>query len=361
MSDLIFFGELPPKTVHGVSLSNKINLNILKSKFKIKIIEEFVPMSEHGMVSPRKFYFFIISFISFFVSIVRKRYEVFYGVIYLSFMGILKNLLLVLVIKVFNRNVKIVLHFHRGDFVNFIKMRRNYVAFNLVDRFVDRYIVLSDSQKLLLKTWSLKSIFILPNTIDYELQNQVSMRCSNSESREYLSIIYVGNFIREKGLLEAIRAVKTINSLNNEFTVIFNAYGSHTSEIFKLELSEELKDCDFINLLSPVFGKDKMLKIADSNLAILPSYNEGLPLFLLECLQVGTPIIVTNVGYISDVLGLDYDLYCEKKSTQSIVNCILKIDDRFNEKWNSNILMNKYKKYSQAAHRIELMKIFYDY
>jgi glycosyltransferase involved in cell wall biosynthesis len=52
-------------------------------------------------------------------------------------------------------------------------------------------------------------------------------------------------------------------------------------------------------------GAEKLLKQAD--VMVLPSYDEGLPLVVLEALGAGTPVICTSVGAIPEVLqdGVD--------------------------------------------------------
>ena len=46
--------------------------------------------------------------------------------------------------------------------------------------------------------------------------------------------------------------------------------------------------------------KKHLLKI--SNLFVLPSYNEGLPVAILEAMSYGIPVISTNVGSIEEVV-----------------------------------------------------------
>jgi glycosyltransferase involved in cell wall biosynthesis len=90
----------------------------------------------------------------------------------------------------------------------------------------------------------------------------------------------------------------------------------------------------------------------------LPSYNEGLPLVLLESIYLGKPIIISKVGYIEEVLGVDYELYCEPQSVDSLIltfERFVKIDNQ-NIATNFVDLWNKH--FSHSLHKKKLHEIF---
>lgn len=49
--------------------------------------------------------------------------------------------------------------------------------------------------------------------------------------------------------------------------------------------------------------KERLLNMADAY--ILPSYNEGLPISILEAMSYSLPIISTNVGGIPEILKME--------------------------------------------------------
>ena len=49
--NILFVGELPPKTIHGVSNSNAMNIKILSQFFCIYTIEEYNPLKTHNKSS----------------------------------------------------------------------------------------------------------------------------------------------------------------------------------------------------------------------------------------------------------------------------------------------------------------------
>ena len=99
--------------------------------------------------------------------------------------------------------------------------------------------------------------------------------------------------------------------------------------------------------------------IKNAKYTILPSFNEGLPLTLLESMSVGTPIIITKVGYISEVLGNDYPLYCNVSDIDSIYDSFLKFDDIEDKlTFKNNLIMTYKNRFSVEIHEKELLRIF---
>ena len=138
---ILFFGELPPLTVHGVSISNEINLKMLEEEYNVTVVCELYSLRNHNSGYLTKFYLFIKSYLIFIKKNFQNKYDFYYGVIYLSTLGILKNILVIFIFKLLNRNSKIVLHFHRSDFNIFIKKKVNKILFDFLNIYINKYIL----------------------------------------------------------------------------------------------------------------------------------------------------------------------------------------------------------------------------
>ena len=66
--------------------------------------------------------------------------------------------------------------------------------------------------------------------------------------------------------------------------------------------AEELGIADHVELLGWVRGEDKERLLATAVLYVLPSYNEGLPVSVLEAMAAGLPILTTPVGGIPEAV-----------------------------------------------------------
>jgi glycosyltransferase involved in cell wall biosynthesis len=345
-----FYGEIPPKTIHGASISNLINIQLLIKHFDVEIIEEFSNLKYHNQFSFYKLISFSSSLLKLFKSSISHKSDYFYGVIYLSTFGILKNIISTLIFKIFNPKSKVILHFHRSDFRKFISTKINYSLFKILNLLVDEFILLSKSQKIDFPTECNSSI--LYNTIELELPDQEIIKNSN----DY--ILYIGNYIEEKGILDLILAVKKYNNENNNKLKLI-CHGNIVNHLFYKLIEKEVKDEDYIILNGPIYDEYKMRLIKNAKFTILPSYNEGMPLTLLESISVGTPMIITKVGYVSEVLGNNYPLYCNAKDINSIIRCFNSFDKIDNKLEFKSYLFQIYKNnFSHKFHQDQLLKIF---
>jgi glycosyltransferase involved in cell wall biosynthesis len=348
-----FFGELPPKTIHGASLSNKINLFILKKEHDIDCVEEYSDLKYHSEFNPKKairFLFFLIKSWRFFQV---GNYDFFYGVIYLSSYGLLKNILLAVPFKIFNSKAQIILHFHRSDLEICLRNNINLALFNTLDYFVDKYIVLSEKQVKEVSRYTSNRIRLLYNTID---EDELRFESDIQVERKTVKLLFLSNFIRQKGFIDLLEAQKQINILYPDCFEL-NCYGSFSNIIHKEFNLEELKKNN-VYIFETVYSERKKFVLNEADLIILPSYNEGLPLILLEALFLGKPIIISNVGYIEEVLTKNYPLYCKPGDVDSIVNAIIKFRESTDVEKLTDYMREIYHRFSLNQHELDLIKIF---
>ena len=96
MNNLFFFGELPPNAVNGISLSNEMNLSILKEYFTIKIVEEIVPLKFHNKFSMFKLFLQVKNITYAIKSLFMNKYDYLYLSYPVSLMGSIKILILII-------------------------------------------------------------------------------------------------------------------------------------------------------------------------------------------------------------------------------------------------------------------------
>lgn len=350
-SGLIFFGELPPKTNHGTSISSYINLALLKEKIEIDVVEEFSDLKFHERFSFSKATVFIRAYFTFNKVLKNKNYAYFYGILYLSFFGIIKNYLTVSLFKRYNKKAAVILHIHRSDFDRFNQNSINRFFFNCVLKKTNKFLVLAKQQERELAIDPAKKQ-VLYNTIELEYP----LKTEYSISPIAYQGIVISNYIPAKGLNDLLEAM---NLLATGKPINLSCYGNPSDPVFFEQISVKARGLKNVKLLQSISGIAKYEALQAADFFVLPSHNEGFPLVLIEAMSVGLPIITTNVGYIEEMLGKDYPFYCKEKNPESLAMAIKKFYEYEDKTELSKSLKEKYDKYfSNMAHKVALFDIF---
>ena len=114
----------------------------------------------------------------------------------------------------------------------------------------------------------------------------------------------MGVLIERKGVTDLLKSLKILNEENllNDYNInLFIAGdGPQKQELMKLSGKWGIKN--YIKFIGWVDQQKKEELLLNSQLFVLPSYNEGLPIAILEAINYGVPIISTNVGSIDEAV-----------------------------------------------------------
>lgn len=120
-----------------------------------------------------------------------------------------------------------------------------------------------------------------------------------NENEKYIKFICVGNFNKRKGqeiLIEAVNDLKI--ELRQRIKVTFIGGGPELENCMKMTKKMGLdKTIEFLGIKK---NSEKFLKYQD--FFILPSFDEGLPISIIEALRQGIPVIASRVGGIPEML-----------------------------------------------------------
>lgn len=124
----------------------------------------------------------------------------------------------------------------------------------------------------------------------------------NYEKNGKIIMSYAGKISFSKGLIPFIQAVHDLEYEQDELELIFAGGGSDKYEMESIVNSGECcrYDIDFIGRVDQYRLSDMLNK---SDIFILPSFYEGLPLVILEALACGNYVISTNVPGLREWLG----------------------------------------------------------
>jgi glycosyltransferase involved in cell wall biosynthesis len=130
------------------------------------------------------------------------------------------------------------------------------------------------------------------------LQRKKEYRSKYHIDQDKIVLLFVGRFDQSKGALEFAKAMKLLfNQYDKAFEVVIVGKGSLEPEIRGcLEGLDNIKIIDW----QP---SDKIHEIyIASDIYILPSKFEGLPLSIIEAMNANLYIIFSNVGGVGDIL-----------------------------------------------------------
>lgn len=167
---------------------------------------------------------------------------------------------------------------------------------------VDIVIVLSESWKDFFISIGIdkNKIIGLNNIITPPTENVLAKKMSVLGNRLPIKILFLGWLGKRKGiwdLLEVIIAHK--DELYGKLILKFGG-NDFEEEIRSLINREGIGN--IAQFEGYVTGNNKKSLLEWSDIYILPSYNEGLPISILEALSYGMPIISTTVGGIPEVV-----------------------------------------------------------
>ncbi|WP_343689001.1 glycosyltransferase family 4 protein [Chitinophaga sp.] len=347
--NLIFFGETPPRTIHGASISSGINLEMLQEDFHIEIVEEFADLKYHGRFSLNKTFVFLRAIKKLKAALSHRAYDCYYGVLYFSLFGIIKNYLALSLYRRANPAGKVYLHIHRSDFDRFNASKLNRFFFSKVQQMTDRFILLSAQQLDGFPAAADKKV-VLFNTIEQEGGARVK-----TGQQEVLRCIYIANYIEEKGIGELTRVFCQLSAADYRL----DCYGNVTQPAYWEVLKASVAGQEHIQLCQAITGNDKFSALSAADVFIFPSHNEGMPLVLLEAMSVGLPVITTRVGYVNELLGDNYPFYCEPKNEASLKDCIERFRSYADKDGLSEWLQQRYQaQFSRQSHKMKLKNIF---
>ena len=220
------------------------------------------------------------------------------------------------------RKRKIVVHLHGGMFLtadsipSYLRLILNKVFAMEVP-----FIVLSDmEEKLVIEKFNCKNVAVLPNCID--LNDAETFNRAKNEN-EPLRLGYLGRIAETKGMDFLLEACVELKDKNVPF--VLEIAGKEEVKGKYLPVFEE-KLSDRFSFAGVVSGKSKSDYLKRLDIFVLPSFFEGLPMSLIECMNFGVVPVTTNVGSINEIVSDGSNgLYIEVKNSDSIVKQITKL------------------------------------
>lgn len=255
---------------------------------------------------------------------------------------------------------KVIVHIHGAEYLTFYsslsRRKQKYVINNLNKS--DMIIALSEKWKYEFETQlNMKNVYVLNNGIDTDDFQKSISNCIENKHK----FLFLGRLGKRKGAYDILKAIEGLN--NEGIKIKCYMAGDGEIDIFRKIIDQKnLKDC--VEVIGWVGNSEKIKLLKNVSTVILPSYNEGLPMAILEGMACGKAIISTNVGAIPEVvIENENGIIIEPGNIEQIKSAIKKIisDDKKLLNISLNNIQKIDKKYSRKKMHNTLNKYFMDF
>lgn len=196
--------------------------------------------------------------------------------------------------------IKIILHLHSSKFDEFfispIGLKMKIIAFFL--KKADVLILLCRNWKEKIeKKYSLKNVFVINNPVPFDTKiiNENKQRLNS----DLVNILFLGFLIKTKGIYDLVVIADRLSVSSPSHKIFVCGKGEEEKKFLEEINRRDLKNIEYVGWVS---GEKRIYYYKNSDIFLLPSYNEGMPMVLLEALAFGLPIISTNIAGIPDVV-----------------------------------------------------------
>lgn len=206
-----------------------------------------------------------------------------------------KYLIIAIAKRIFRK--RILFHSHGAEFHLFYEQSNR-----LVRRMVKSCVAESDVVICLSKQWEdfFKSQFdkqrveVLENIVEERSEDKAQL------NSPLMQLLFLGEIGERKGIFDLLEAISA-NKAHFNGKIRLRVGGKGKVEQL-LGLIERNGLQDLVSFEGWVSGQKKHLLLTEADAYVLPSYNEGLPISILEAMSYGLPIVSTDVGGIPEVV-----------------------------------------------------------
>lgn len=196
-------------------------------------------------------------------------------------------------------NKKVIYHYHAGErFKVFYDEANSIIKYFLSHllRKTDVFICLTNKFYLFFnENYIVNRIKVLHNPVS--LPKFIDAETSKSP---ILKLLFLGRIVEPKGIFDLVNVmINHRDEFKNRVTLYI---GGSDDEMILSKLIRENNVEGYVEFLGWVNGRDKEKLLATSDVFVLPSYREGMPVSILEAMSYGKAILSTSVGGIPEIV-----------------------------------------------------------
>lgn len=300
---VLFFGKIPPPYIGPAVATQKIINSKLKDQFNLVLFD----ISHHKSIDDLGKYNFsnVTSAMGQYWRLIKEIRRVKPDIVYMpsqqTTIAYLRDIPFWMIVKLSGR--KLICHLRGGYFRKWYENETpGWMKFlvRFWQKRIDAQIVLGDNLiQMYEPVMPRERIYVVPNAGDYDIP------AVERAKDEKIKVLYLGNFIETKGVLDTLSAYHELNEETQrkvEFLFAGNWHEPETKQ--KMEELAAKAAPNKIQFLGPVAGEDKFRLLASCDIMVFPTFyrNEGHPWVLVESIAAGLAVISTDHAAVSQTV-----------------------------------------------------------
>lgn len=239
----------------------------------------------------------IVDYLRFGLRIYKQHYDIIHLNPSFRFKSLLRDGVFLLIAKLLNR--KVIVFFHGWDIKFADRLRERWLwLFQRTYFLADAFIVLAGDFKNRLMAMGYRGpIYLGKTALDSSLDEYLKINNVSDAFPSPFNILFLSRVEKEKGIFEALQAYSALKSENLDVIMTVAGDGGALVEARRFIESHNIQDIRFVG---HVTGKIKALLFREAHCYFFPSYEEGMPISVLEAMAFGLPVITRPVGGLPD-------------------------------------------------------------
>lgn len=176
------------------------------------------------------------------------------------------------------------------------------------------------------------------------------------KAKNKVRFIFIGNLLESKGVFDLLDVFNKIVKDGYNCELTYCGSGKHCEKLKRRCVDLKLKKVSFLGAVE----NEKLPSIlAQSDVLVLPSHNEGLGMVLIEALATGTFVIGSKIGGIPEVIDDEINGYLfEPKNFEDLYSKMLKSINNFHKFDPSMLRMTVEDKFCINKNSKKLVKLY---
>jgi glycosyltransferase involved in cell wall biosynthesis len=302
-SKILFILHLPPP-IHGASLMGKYirDSSAINSIYDGDYVNlsTSVSLDEGKKWKLKKIFLLIKIQLEVFTLLRKNKYDLCYMTLTAAGPGFYKDLLIVVILKLFGKNI--LYHFHNKGVEKNAGNRINSLLYQFAFRKTKVLLLSPSLYHDVARFVKKENVFYCPNGVP--LIDQGDQNFSNAFPGRPVRLMFLSNMMVEKGVFILLGACENLKNRGLNFECHFiGPWYEITEEDFAADVAKlKLENSVFAH--GKKYNDEKSAFFKSSDIFVFPTFyrDECFPLVLLEAMQHGLPVISTFEGGISDLV-----------------------------------------------------------